>query len=70
MRTLLQLTQSILNDADGDEVNSISDTIEAEQAAQLLIDTYLEMVSELDLPSRLLTMSWRLIGLSTTRLTY
>jgi hypothetical protein len=50
MRTLLQLTQSILNDVDGDEVNSISDTIEAEQAAQLLIDTYLEMVSELDLP--------------------
>jgi len=50
MRTLLQLTQSILNDADGDEVNSISDTIEAEQTAQLLIDTYLEMVGELDLP--------------------
>ena len=38
--TLLAMVQDILNDMDGDEVNSISDTVEAEQVAQIIKTTY------------------------------
>lgn len=44
-KTLLQLTQAILNDMDGDQVNSISDTIESEQVVQIIHDTYDEILS-------------------------
>lgn len=38
--TLLEITQDILNDLDGDEVNSIDDTVEATQVAQIVKSTY------------------------------
>lgn len=44
-KTLLDLTQSILNDMNGDEVNSISDTLESQQVAQVIRDTYDEIIS-------------------------
>jgi len=43
-RTLLDLVQSILNDIDADEVNSIDDTIESQQAANIVKDCYLELI--------------------------
>ena len=46
--TLLELVQDILSDADGDEVNSISDTIESEQCARVIRDTYLNIVDVQD----------------------
>lgn len=43
--TLLELVQDILNDMDSDEVNSITDTQEAVQVAQIVKTTYLEMMT-------------------------
>jgi len=43
--TLLDLTQRILNDMNGDEVNSIADTIESQQVAQVIRDVYDEIIA-------------------------
>ncbi len=43
--TLLEMTQDILNDMDGDEVNSIDDTFESQQVAQIIKTCFFEMVS-------------------------
>ena len=42
--TLLAITQSILNDMDADNVNSIADTIESTQVAQIVKDTFYEII--------------------------
>ncbi len=43
--TVLEMVQDILNDMDSDEVNSINDTVEAGQVAQIIKTTYLSMMS-------------------------
>lgn len=43
--TLLEMVQDILSDMNSDNVNSISDTIESEQVAQILKSTYYELLS-------------------------
>lgn len=48
--TLLEMVQDILNDIDGDEVNSISDTFESEQIAQIIKTTYDAMIRSKDWP--------------------
>ena len=48
--TLLEITQDILNDMDGDEVNSIEDTFEASQVAQIIKSTYFAMLSNRNWP--------------------
>lgn len=45
MTTLLEIVQDILVDIDGDEVNSISDTVEAEQVANFVKKAYEAIVS-------------------------
>ncbi len=50
--TLLELTQSILASMDSDEVNSISDTPEAQQVAGIIQDTYWYLLSSIDAPKR------------------
>lgn len=47
--TLLEMVQDILSDIDGDEVNDISDTIEATQVANVIRNTYRSIVEEFDL---------------------
>ena len=42
--SLLDIVQSVLSDMNSDDVNSISDTIEAEQVAMVVRDTYYEMI--------------------------
>ena len=49
-QTLLEIVQSILSDMDGDEVNSISDTLEAEQVASHVRSTYRAIVSHTTWP--------------------
>lgn len=43
--TLLQITQEILSEMDGDSVNSIFDTEESEQVASIVVSTYRALVS-------------------------
>lgn len=49
-RTLLQLTQDILNEMDSDEVNSIDDTIESQQVANTIRQCYFEMMANRNWP--------------------
>jgi hypothetical protein len=48
--TLLEIVQDILNDISGDEVDSISDTTEATQIANIVRSTYYHLVSQVNLP--------------------
>lgn len=48
--TLLELVQDILNDMDADNVNSITDTFESEQVAQMVKASYFAMLSSRDWP--------------------
>jgi hypothetical protein len=48
--TLLDIVQDILNDMDGDEVNTIDDTIESAQVAQIVKSTYFAMLSNRNWP--------------------
>lgn len=58
-KTLLELTQAILNDMDADQVNDISDTIESEQVVQIIHDTYDEILSSRTWPhlNQLITLT-------------
>ena len=47
--TLLEIVQSILSDADGDEVNSISDTIESDQVARVIRNEFYDIVDNYDI---------------------
>lgn len=49
-KTLLAIVQDILNDMDSDNVNSIMDTIESEQVAQIVRSTYEAMIANRDWP--------------------
>ena len=49
-RTLLDMVQDILSDADSDEVNSINDTVEAMQVARIIRTTYEEIISSRQWP--------------------
>jgi hypothetical protein len=47
--TLIDIVQDILSDADGDEVNSISDTVESEQCARVVRNEFKAIVDEFDI---------------------
>lgn len=48
--TLLEMVQDILNDTDSDNVNSIDDTVESAQVAQIIKTTYFYLMSKQDWP--------------------
>lgn len=48
--TLLEIVQDILSDMDSDNVNSIMDTFESEQVAQIVKSTYFSQISTRDWP--------------------
>jgi hypothetical protein len=48
--TLLQIVQKVLSSVDGDEVNSISDTVEALQIAEITEDVFYNMVTNKVIP--------------------
>src|SRR3546814_20541284 len=49
-KTLLEITQDILSDIDGDEVNSIDDTIESARVASIVRSTYESLMSHRNWP--------------------
>lgn len=49
-RTLLEMVQSILNDMDSEAVNSISDSVEAQQIASVIEDVYYNIVAARNIP--------------------
>ena len=57
--TLLELVQSILSDMDSEAVNSISDSVEAQQVASVIEDTYYNIISNRDIPElkRIITLT-------------
>lgn len=48
--TLLEIVQNILSATDADEVNSIADTIEAEQCAMIVKETFYDIISNVPEP--------------------
>tara|TARA_R110002167_G_scaffold25700_4_gene88935 strand:- start:3746 stop:4471 length:726 start_codon:yes stop_codon:yes gene_type:complete len=60
--TLLQIVQSILSDMDSEGVNSISDTIEAQQIASVVEDTYYNIIAARDIPEHTKLMSLTAAG--------
>lgn len=50
--TLLQLTQDILSSMDSDEINSITDTAEAEQVVTVIKTVYDDIISRGDFPKQ------------------
>lgn len=51
--TLIDIVQEILADADGDNVNSISDTVESDQAARVVKSIFEDIVDNMDLEHHL-----------------
>lgn len=49
-KTLLEMVQSILNDMDSEAVNSISDTVEAQQIASVIEDTFYNIIAAREIP--------------------
>jgi hypothetical protein len=49
--TLLRMTQLILSAMDEDEINSIGDSVESLQVANVIQETYYELFSDYDIPS-------------------
>jgi len=49
-KTLLSMVQSILSDMDSEDVNSISDTVEAQQIASVIQDTYFNIIAAREIP--------------------
>jgi hypothetical protein len=49
-RTLLSMVQSILSDMDSEDVNSISESVEAQQVASVIQDTYFNIISAREIP--------------------
>ena len=57
--TLLQIVQSILSDMDSEDVNSISDTVEAQQIGSVVEDTYYNIIADREIPehNKLMTLT-------------
>lgn len=60
--TLLELVVDILNDMDSDEVNSIDDTFESQQVAQIVKSTYVAMMSNRNWPHQMKLLSLEASG--------
>jgi hypothetical protein len=47
--TLLDIVQDILSEADGDEVNNVTDTVESDQCARIIITEFETIVDDFDI---------------------
>ncbi len=62
--TLLEMVQNILSAMDSDPANSIDDTVEAEQVALIVKETYFDLITQRDWP--FLRTTFSLTGLGDT----
>lgn len=60
--TLLEMTQDILNDMDSDQVNSIDDTFESQQVAQIIRTTYSNMIDTRNWPKNKSLITFQSLG--------
>jgi len=60
--TLLQIVQSILSDMDAEDVDSISDTVEAQQIASVVEDTYYNIISGREIPEHMVLTTLTSLG--------
>jgi len=49
-KTVLEISQDILNDLDSDSVSSINDTVESIQVANIVAQTYFDLISDRTIP--------------------
>lgn len=70
--TLLQIVQKILSDMDSEEVNSISDSVEATQIASVVEDTYFNIIATREIPEhkKLITITSLSDSTKPTHFTY
>lgn len=62
--TLLEMVQDILTDMNSDNVNSISDTVESEQVASIVKNTYLKMCATREVPVLFANVELESVGTS------
>ncbi len=55
--TLLEIVQDVLNDMDSDEINSIGDSVEASQIANICRSVYYDVITTVDLPEHSVLVS-------------
>jgi hypothetical protein len=67
--TVLEIVQDILSSMDSDEVNSIGDTIEAQQVATIVKNCYNDIISTIDLPDEFTLFALDASGTSTKPVT-
>lgn len=67
--TLLEMTQDIANDLDTEEINSINDTVESVQIAQILKTCYFELIANRNWPHLKRTIKFDSVS-DTTRPTH
>lgn len=60
--TLLAMVQNILTDMNSDNVNNITDTVESEQVANIIKNTYISMCSKREIPYLFLNLSLNASG--------
>jgi hypothetical protein len=60
--TLLEMTQSVLNAMDSDDVNAIDDTTESGQVATIIKESYFDLISQRDWPFLRTTFSLTGLG--------
>lgn len=60
--SLLEMVQDILNDLDSDNVNSIDDTVEAGQVAQIIKTSYFEMMNNRNWPHQRKLLQFDVVG--------
>lgn len=61
-QTLLDVVQGILSKIDSDTVNDIADTVEADQVADIVKQTYLDIIDEYQLPGQRVLTTLEAVG--------
>ena len=64
--TLLDMVQRTLSSMDSDTVNSFDDTIESEQVAYIVRDTYYDLINNIEIPEHRKLVTLTALGVTAT----